>query len=523
MVRLHRAGFAAFAVAGVLAGSLGACARGGATGQGGEGPQTAPLTVKVATSDGATSLDPAGPARPGSRSLQANLYQTLLTILPGKPTPVPEAADCQYDAPTVYTCSLKQGLTFANEHHLTSSDVKFSIDRMLRIKAPGGPAPLFGSLVSVTTPDELTVVFTLKRPDARLPYLLTTTAASVVDEEAYPATKLLPGQAIGSGPYKLAEYEAGQRAVLAKFLKYRGVRAAQNDRIEVNTLDSSAAVVRAVTAGSADLGVSDFSAADLPPAPAGDKAQLIHADAAEIRYLAFSGRSATARRPAVRRAVARLVDRTALAKRAYADQVTPLYSLVPPGFSGHVDAFKSQYAEPDRAAAATILRDARITAPVALTLGWTPTHYGPGAKAEVLEVKRQLESSGLFKVTLRSAEWPTFQRLARTGEFDLYHAGWIPAVPDSDDYLAPFLRDGAPFKNGYQAAPAARLRDREVTAQNQIDRESTLADLQELLAREAPVIPTWRGRITAVAAPGLRHVDDALTAFSVVYYSPLRD
>lgn len=522
MVRVHRATFAAIAAAGVLVGSLAGCGRSGAGDQDG-GPEPAQLVFKVATTDSVTSLDPAGPSRSGSRSLQANLYQTLLTILPGKPTPVPEAADCQYDAPTTYTCSLKTGLTFPNEHKLTASDVKFSFDRLLRIKAPGGPAPLFGSLASVTTPDDLTVVFTLKRPDARLPYLLSTTAGSIVDEEVYPAAKLLPGQGIGSGPYKLTEYKQGQRAVLAKFLKYRGVRAAQNDRIEVSTVDSSAAVVRAVTGGKADLGVSDFSAADLPQVPAGDdKVQVVGADAAEIRYLAFSGRTATARKPAVRRAVAQLLDRPALVKRAYADQVTPLYSLVPPGFSGHVDAFKTAYAEPDKAAAAAILRDARITAPVNLTLGWTPTQYGPGAKAEVQEVKRQLEASGLFKVTLRSAEWPRFRQLARSGGFDLYHAGWVPAVPDSDDYLAPFLRDGAPFQNGYKSAPAARLRDSEVTSQNQIDREATLAELQELLAREAPVIPTWQGRITAVAAPAVQHVEDALSPFSVVYYSPLR-
>ena len=76
----------------------------------------------------------------GSRTVQANLYQTLLTILPDKPTPVPDAADCQFDSPTTYTCSLKERLTFPNGHELTSSDVKFSFDRMLRLKTPGGAA-----------------------------------------------------------------------------------------------------------------------------------------------------------------------------------------------------------------------------------------------------------------------------------------------------------------------------------------------------------------------------------------------
>lgn len=95
------------------------------------------MLLRLATTDSISSLDPAGPYDVGSRTVQANLYQTLLTILPDKPTPVPDAADCQFDSPTTYTCSLKEHLTFPNGHELTSSDVKFSFDRLVRLKTPG--------------------------------------------------------------------------------------------------------------------------------------------------------------------------------------------------------------------------------------------------------------------------------------------------------------------------------------------------------------------------------------------------
>ena len=107
-----------------------------------------------------------------------------------------------------------------------------------------------------------------------------------------------------------------------------------------------------------------------------------------------------------------------------------------------MDAFRTQYREPNKAAAAAILREGGIVAPVTLTLGWTSFQYGAGAKAEVLELKRQLEASGLFKVVLRSAEWPKYQQLARAGAYDLYQAGLIPDYLDSGDYLQPFVRDG---------------------------------------------------------------------------------
>lgn len=520
MVIVQKRRFAAVAAAGVLAASLAACAEADGTPQnGGATPKS--MVIKVATTDLVTSLDPAGPYEVGSRTLQANLYQTLLTIVPDRPTPVPDAADCQYDAPTTYTCSLKKGLTFANGHPLTSSDVKFSFDRMLRLKVTGGPSTWFGSLASVTTPDELTAVFNLKRPDARLPYLLTTTAGSILDEEFYPAAKLLNEKAMGSGPYQLTSYQPGKQAVLTKFAGYRGVRSAQNDRVEVSLLPDSAALAAALTGGKADLGFHGFGPGALEKLRAEGDLQVVDAGSAEIRFYSFHLRSLVARRPAVRRAVAQLIDRPALAKKAYGDLVSPLYSVIPPGLTGQVDAFRAQYKDPNKVAAAAILKEAGITTPVTLTVGWTPVQYGARAKVEVIELKRQLEASGLFRVVLKSAEWPRYLQLARAGTYDLYHAGFLPDYLDGGAYLEPFVRDGGVYQNGYRSATANKLLDQEIAEQNQLDREKTLQSLQTLIAQDAPVIPVWQARTTVVAGKDMENLDKALHPLGSLSFSPV--
>ncbi|WP_433003146.1 ABC transporter substrate-binding protein [Kribbella sp. CA-294648] len=519
-VMMRRAAW--LAAAGVLAGSIAGCGKPGAGGPSQDEPPPKQLVIKVATADSVTSLDPAGPYEIGSRTLQANLFQTLLTIMPGKPTPVPDAADCQYDAPTTYTCSLKDELTFPNGHELTSSDVKFSFDRLLRLKTPGGAAGLFSSVASVSTPDRLTAVFTLKKPDARLPYLLTTTAASIVDEQFYPATKLLSDNAMGSGPYQLKTYQPGTSAVLGKFKKYRGSRAAQNDAVEISFFQDAPSLTQAMTTGKADIGFHGFGPGTLEKLRAGEQVQVVEGGSAEIRFFAFNLRSPVARKPAVRRAVAQLIDRPAIAKKAYGDHVSPLYSVVPPGFAGQVDAFRTQYREPNKAAAAAILREAGIVTPVTLTLGWTSFQYGAGAKAEVLELKRQLEASGLFKVVLRSAEWPRYQQLAKAGAYDFYQAGLIPDYLDSGDYLQPFVRESGQFQNGYRSTAANKLLDQEIAEQNQLEREASLTDLQNLLAQDSPVVPSWQGRLTVVAGKSVEHVDKALNPLSFLYFSPLR-
>ena len=96
--------------------------------------------------------------------------------------------------------------------------------------------------------------------------------------------------------------------------------------------------------------------------------------------------------------------------------------MIPSALAGHVDAFKDLYGDaPDIAGATKTLKDAGITTPVPLEIWWTPTHYGDSSADEYAEIKRSLEESGLFTVTLKSTEWDTY--------IDAVTDGPIPAVP----------------------------------------------------------------------------------------------
>ncbi|MFF1819861.1 ABC transporter substrate-binding protein [Kribbella sp. NPDC058245] len=494
-------------------------------------PTPKSMVLRVATTDSISSLDPAGPYDVGSRTVQANLYQTLLTILPGKPTPVPDAADCQFDSPTTYTCSLKEGLTFPNGHQLTSSDVRFSFERMLALKTPGGPAPLFSSVTSVSTPDELTAVFNLKGPDARLPYLLTTTGASIVDEEAYSRTKLVDTAAAGSGPYQLTSYRPGESVTLARFAGYKGSRGPQNDGVQIALVKDAVALNQAIAGskgagskngGQADLAYRGFTIGQLDKLRTSNQVQVVESEDAVIQFVAFQLKSVTARKLPVRRAIAQLIDRPALVKKAYAEHVSPLYSMVPPSFGGATDAFRAEYKQPSKVAAAAILKAGGVKGVVPLTLGWTPSRFGPGSKAEALELKRQLDASGLFRVTLKSAEWPAYQAQIKAGAFDLYIAGWIPEYPDADNYLAPFVGVSDPFPNGYRSAAAMKLLQQERSEQNGIKRAELLEQLQGVFAREVPVLPTWQGRLSVVAGQDVQNLSGALDPLAFLHLSGLR-
>ena len=97
--------------------------------------------IVVGTTSAPSTLDPAG-AWDGSWELYRNIFQTLLAYPNGATTPQPDAAkSCSFTDSTsrTYRCELRPGLKFADGDALTAGAVKYSIDRIRTIDAPGGP------------------------------------------------------------------------------------------------------------------------------------------------------------------------------------------------------------------------------------------------------------------------------------------------------------------------------------------------------------------------------------------------
>jgi len=489
-------------------------------------------SIKVVSTDRPAGLDPATATDAGARALLPNVYQTLLTIPPGETTPVPDAADCQFDTPTTYTCTMRSGLTFHNGHKLDAADVKYSIDRLRTVPGAGRGAALFASVASVEA-DEDTVTFNLRRPDATLPYALTTPAASIVDQEVYAADRPVePAEAAGSGPYRVVRYAAKGALVLERFTGYKGVRPARNGTVEIGFpsagatagTTAGAAVVAAVEAGRADLGIGAILPRAQAPAttstPAGTAPRLSTLDGTLTGWWTFHLNAPAARYQVVRRAVAQLVDREALVRRVYGETATASYSLLPAGFEGHVDAFRDSYGVPDRAKAAALLRAAKLHVPVPVTIGWTARPGGTVAR-EVDEVRRQLQASGLFRVTVRQAPGPQFAQRAASGAYDLFPVERDAELPDGDGFVSPVLRPGGRPAYGYASVAAARLVEAERTGQSLADRERAFGDLQRLLATDVPVLPVWQGRTALLAASRLTGADSALDRTSAVRFAYL--
>ncbi|MXM63629.1 ABC transporter substrate-binding protein [Streptomyces sp. HUCO-GS316] len=508
-------------VAGLASGLLTGCGTGnGDSGSGGS-------SVVMGMSDDVLATDPASGYDPGSWLLFNNVFQSLLSFPNGGTEPQPEVAEeCSFtDTETkVYKCTLKDGLTFSNGDDLTSEDVKFSFDRMLKINDAAGPAIMFPMLDKVQAPDEKTVVFQLNTPDATFPSKIASGAGSIVDHRQYDADGLREdGEAVGSGPYKLDSFGADE-AVFSVNENYKGTAEVQNSGVTLKLFHGDqGALKKALQNDEIDIayrGLSAGAIADIENADTGSatSTSVVEGTSAEVQHLVFNMDDPVAGKLGVRKAIAHLIDRDALIKNVYEGTATPLYSIIPAGISGHNTAFFDTYgARPSKDKAAAALQEDGITGKVKLTLWSTPSRYGPATDDELKAIADQLNDSGLFDAEVQSVDFEQYEKDIADGKYGVYVKGWVPDYPDADNFTAPFFGKGNVLSNNYANDTITGTLIPRTAAQS--DRSATDDDygrLQDVVADELPVLPVWQAKQYAVARDGvygLQYCLDASTVF----------
>jgi len=467
-------------------------------------------TILDGTTDTVTNVDPAGNYDYGSFTVDILIYQHLLDFPAGSKVPSPSlATGCKANpAQTAWTCTLKKGVKFSNGDPFTSADVKWSFDRVNKIKDPSGIYSLLSNLGSVSTSGDYSVTFHLKSPQSTWPFILTTGAGFIVDHKVYPADKLVANtdvsSLVGTGPYKLDKFTPSQQAVFTLNSNYTGAKP-KNGGVIINYYAKSSTMKLDLQKGTIDMAFRDFTPTEYTALGKASGIKVYKGNGVVIRYLVLNVKRAPTNNPAVRKALAYLMPRGDIATRVYHGQVAPLYSMVPAGLPGHTDAFKEVYgAAPNTAKAKAVLTAAHVKMPVPITLWWTPTHYGDATADEFTEIQRALNGSGVFKVTLKSAEWTTYSKTLGT-QYPAFQLGWFPDYPDAEDYLAPFYGTKSNFtSNGYSSAKM------DAAAKTTASRLGFVKQAQMLAAQDAPIIPYWQGTMLAVGRSNISGIQSTL-------------
>jgi peptide/nickel transport system substrate-binding protein len=167
----------------------------------------------------------------------------------------------------------------------------------------------------------------------------------------------------------------------------------------------------------------------------------------------------------------------------------------------HIDAFPKR----DLNRARSLLSEAGYSGSnkLALTLWYSPSHYGTTESDAAAVVKSSLEETGSVSVEVKSSEWGDYTKSMAAGQFGMFLLGWFPDFVDPDNFLAPWLTESPEGLGTYlnKATSAGdkqfyqdfqkMLGDAKKTA-SQSQRSVFYKQAQQKLADSAILVPLWQ-------------------------------
>ncbi|WP_201158367.1 ABC transporter substrate-binding protein [Rhodobaculum claviforme] len=153
-----------------------------------------------------------------SRVLQ-NIHNALVTVNSDMEV-VPQLAESYEvsDDGLEYTFRLRAGVMFHDGSTLTSEDVKYSFERCADPETGATNFEVFNDVAGIETPDELTVIVRMTRPNAPFLARLAENGAGVVMPAG--SGDIQGTTPVGAGPFRFIRREFGNEVVLERFDDY---------------------------------------------------------------------------------------------------------------------------------------------------------------------------------------------------------------------------------------------------------------------------------------------------------------
>jgi oligopeptide transport system substrate-binding protein len=224
--------------------------------------------------------------------------------------------------------------------------------------------------------------------------------------------------------------------------------------------------------------------------------QLRSADGLTINYYGFTTTIPPFDDPEVRLAFAEAVDWQRMVTLAGG---VPATSMIPEGIAGRDDANHQPQFDPEdarmRLAAAGYPGGAGLP-PIALTT------YGVGFEATVAD---ELEANLGVTVTIEALDFNGYSdQVENANKPQIWTLSWIADYPHPHDFLGLLLQTGSTSNTGHWSNTDydALLQQAAATADPE-EQALTYGQAQDILAREAPVVPVFYDRSFALSRTGL--------------------
>ena len=233
-----------------------------------------------------------------------------------------------------YTFQLQEGTVFHDGWPVTSEDVAFSY-RIFRQYHPLGEK-LFGRVDFVETPDAATFIMYLSQPNPALLFGLANPFVPILPVHIYGSGEIFKNpaniNAVGSGPFQVAEYQPGKRFVLNRFDHFLKPDSPCLNRIIGQNGSDASMTINALKNGSADL-ITFLQNLDVAEHLYNNtELQVIstnYRNVGALNYLEFNLRKKTLKNLRVRQAIAYAIDLEYISTTIYRDYSLALSGPIP--------------------------------------------------------------------------------------------------------------------------------------------------------------------------------------------------
>ena len=444
-------------------------------------PRPGGSTVWAADAD-PSSLDPHAPSSDAALQAWGDLTYQSLTMFDEKLRIVPALAESwTHPDPTTWIFNLRRGVRFHDGHELDAEDVVFWHQRVTATATGAAGPEAFARIQKVEPAGTYSVRMTLSAPHAPLLVAFAGLRGSAIVSRRSAAQVDLARQALGTGPFRIAEYVPGSHITYLKHADYWEHGLPYLDTVTLKLVAAGADRVAALRDGRVRY-------ASVSP----DEARQL-ADARDVRVLAGTGPRQwvhhlnTARAPfhdvGVRRAVALALDRRAVVERVFGGQGA-LTGPIPTGLQDWALPSERLAYHRDLSAAKDLLVEAGLDGGFATVIVTTADSAMLGTSTALAE---QLRGIGI-RADVHRVDRGALLQLMQAGDYDIVADGSSSSL-EPDDYLTPIYRSGGPRNVSRWSSEAFdELVDHARTAIEPPERKRLYDDAQAILLQEVPSI-----------------------------------
>lgn len=433
------------------------------------------------------------------------IYDTLVSYEQKGITPIPRLATSWRTSPNglTYTFKLRPNVTWHDGKPFTSKDVAFSLgDYLPALHARS--RDLRNEIASITTPDDLTVVVTLKSP---YPAFIRSLNTPVVPAHKYVGVtdfRNAPANAefIGTGPFKLVEWKKGSYIRLARNDKYWEQGKPYLNEIIFHVIPDANSRAIAFETGKVDVlrsgDVENFDIARLGTLPGVERREDGWEYLQPIGYVHMNNRTPQLANLKVRQAIVHAIDRDFIINTIFSGYGKPINGPFS-RLSNYKDASVETTYPYDPKKAARLLDEAGYPAGaggVRFELRLVPLPYGEMWSRQAEYLREALAAVGI-KVNIVSTDVAGWFKRLTSFDYDIaqnfVYTTPDPAIGISYGYKSVKGNNAGTTGanvNGYSNTEVDALLDQGAHEQDETKRKQIYSKVQQIISREVPLVWT---------------------------------